>query len=325
MSETLVSTQLYSKEGNETTPLAPKTLAEAVVMNDADGIASTVAAEIIKVRLTLSTIQADGVHFKGPVSSANPLPPVAYKAGWFYVVQEAGTYAGMVCEVGDFIYCIKTYASGSASDADWTSVQKNLVGAVTGPDSSVVGNVPMFSGTAGDRIVDSGFSVKKSVPADAKFTDTTYNPATDVADGLLTGSLHKKLVGIEENAQKVTTARVKAAGAFMPADDNADSIADGTTKKLMTADERTKLEGIATGAEVNQNAVAKVKVGTVTITASVKQDTVNIVAGEGIDLTGDAAKKSVTITEKYRDTCVVSSLDAVPENLRNGGLIILKA
>ncbi len=322
MSDTPVSTQLYSKEGNEKTPLAPKTLAEAVAMNDADGIESTVAAEIIKMRLTLSTIQADGVHFKGPVSSTNPLPPVAYKSGWYYVVQEAGTYAGMECEVGDFIYCVKSYASGSASNADWTAVQKNLVGAVTGPDSSVVGNVPVFAGTAGDRIVDSGYYVRKSVPADAKFTDTTYNPATDAADGLLTASLHKKLVGVEENAQKVTAARVKAAGAFMPADDSADSIADGTTKKLMTADERTKLEGIATGAEVNQNAVAKVKVGTVTITAAAKQDTLEIEAGEGVTIT--AAGKKVTIKETYVDSCVVSSLDNVPANLRNGGLVILK-
>lgn len=325
MAESLVKTQLYSHEGNNNTPLAPYTVAEAVKVNDVDGNASTVEAEIVALRKAVEAAVSKGQHFQGVVNSTATLPPYNYKAGWLYSVQEAGTYAGNVCEVGDLIICVKDYASGSASNADWAVLQANLDGAVTGPSASVAAHVVVFDGTSGKRIKDSGFTIGCSVPANAKFTDTTYNAATDAADGLLTASLHKKLVGIEENAQKVTTARVKAAGAFMPADDNADSIVDGTTKKLMTADERTKLEGIASGAEVNQNAVAKVKVGTVTISASAKQDTVNIVAGEGIDLTGDATKKSVTIAEKYRDTCVVSSLDAVPENLRNGGLIILKA
>lgn len=324
MATSLVKTKIYSHEGNENTPLAPETLAEQVHINDVDGKASTVEAEIVALRKAVEAAVSKGQHFQGVVNSTATLPPYNYKAGWLYSVQEAGTYAGNVCEVGDLIICVKDYASGSASNADWAVLQANLDGAVTGPSASVAAHVVVFDGTSGKRIKDSGFTIAASVPANAKFTDTTYNAATDAADGLLTASLHKKLAGIEENAQKVTTARVKAAGAFMPADDNADSIAEGTTKKLMTAAERTKLEGIATGAEVNQNAVAKVKVGTVTITASAKQDTVNIVAGEGIDLTGDATKKSVTIAEKYIDTCVVSSLDNVPENLRNGGLVILK-
>ena len=246
-----------------------------------------------------------------------------YKAGWLYSVQEAGTYAGNVCEVGDLIICIKDYASGSAANSDWAVLQANLDGAVTGPASSVAAHVVVFDGTSGKRIKDSGFTIAASVPANAKFTDTTYNAATDAADGLLTASLHKKLVGIEEGADKTDTANVKAAGAFMTATNTADDIADGTTKVVMTAAERTKLTGIATGAEVNQNAFAKVKVGTTTLTATAKQDTLEIEAGEGVTIT--ASGKKVTIKETYVDSCVVSSLDNVPANLRNGGLVILKS
>lgn len=90
----------------------------------------------------------------------------------------------------------------------------------------------------------------------------------------------------------------------------------------MKATERTKLEGVATGAEVNQNAFTKVKVGETTITAGAKQDTLEIEAGEGVTIT--ASGKKVTIKETYIDSCVVSTLDNVPANLRNGGLIILK-
>lgn len=322
MATSLVKTKIYSHEGNENTPLAPETLAEQVHINDVDGNASTVEAEIVALRKAVEAAVSKGQHFQGVVNSTATLPPYNYKAGWLYSVQEAGTYAGNVCEVGDLIICVKDYASGSASNADWAVLQANLDGAVTGPSQSVAAHVVVFDGTSGKRIKDSGFTIGCSVPANAKFTDTTYNPATDDADGLLTASLHKKLVGIEEGADKTDAENVKAAGAFMTATNTADDIADGTTKVVMTAAERTKLTGIETGAEVNQNAFAKVKVGTTTITAAAKQDTLEIEAGEGVTIT--ASGKKVTIKETYIDSCVVSSLDNVPANLRNGGLVILK-
>lgn len=323
MAESLVKTQLYSHEGNANTPLAPNTLADAVAMNDVNGGASTVEAEIVALRQAVEAAVSKGQHFQGVVNSTSGLPTVNYKAGWLYSVQEAGTYAGNVCEVGDLIICIKDYASGSAANSDWAVLQANLDGAVTGPASSVAAHVVVFDGTSGKRIKDSGFTIAASVPANAKFTDTTYNAATDSADGLLTAALHKKLVGIETGADKTDADNVKAAGAFMTATNTADDIADGATKVVMTAAERTKLTGIATGAEVNQNAFAKVKVGTTTLTATAKQDTLEIEAGEGVTIT--ASGKKVTIKETYVDSCVVSSLDNVPANLRNGGLVILKS
>ena len=323
MSESLVKTQLYSHEGNANTPLAPNTLADAVAMNDVNGGASTVEAEIVALRQAVEAVVGKGQHFRGVVNSTSGLPTVNYKAGWLYSVQEAGTYAGNVCEVGDLIICIKDYASGSAANSDWAVLQANLDGAVTGPASSVAAHVVVFDGTSGKRIKDSGFTIAASVPANAKFTDTTYNAATDSADGLLTAALHKKLVGIETGADRTDADNVKAAGAFMTATNTANDIADGTTKVVMTAAERTKLTGIATGAEVNQNAFAKVKVGTTTLTATAKQDTLEIEAGEGVTIT--ASGKKVTIKETYVDSCVVSSLDNVPANLRNGGLVILKS
>ena len=322
MATSLVKTKIYSHEGNENTPLAPETLAEQVHINDVDGNASTVEAEIVALRKAVEAAVSKGQHFQGVVNSTATLPPYNYKAGWLYSVQEAGTYAGNVCEVGDLIICVRDYASGSASNSDWAVLQANLDGAVTGPSASVAAHVVVFDGTSGKRIKDSGFTIGCSVPANAKFTDTTYNAATDAADGLLTASLHKKLVGIEEGADKTDAENVKAAGAFMTATNTADDIADGTKKVIMTAAERTKLSGIATGAEVNQNAFTKVKVGTTTITAAAKQDTLEIEAGEGVTIT--ASGKKVTIKETYVDSCVVSSLDNVPTNLRNGGLVILK-
>lgn len=323
MTESLIATTLYSHEGETNTALAPKTTAAQVTVNDENGSVSTVELEIVALRQKIASAVDKGIHFKGTVSSTVGLPTVGYKAGWQYSVQEAGTYAGKICEVGDLILCIKDYASGSASSADWSVLQANIVGAITGPSSSVAAHVAVFDGTSGKIIKDGGYTLGKSVPADAQFTDTTYLAATDSADGLMTAALHKKLVGIEDGADKTDAANVAAAGAFMKTD-TADSLKDGTGKVVMTAAERTKLSGVATGAEVNQNAFAKVKVGSTTITASSKEDTLEIAAGEGVTITPDATGRKVTISETYIDSCVVTSLDNVPAKLRNGGLIILK-
>ena len=319
----LVATTLYSHDGEQNTPLAPATTAAQVRIADAAGMDSTAEAEIIALRKTVNEVLEGGVSFKGALTSASGLPTVGYKAGWQYTVKEPGTYAGQSCEAGDLVLCVKDYASGSASNADWTVIQANIVGAVSGPGSSVANHVAVFDGTSGKIIKDGGVTVAKSVPANAVFTDTTYKPATDEADGLMTAGEHTKLAGIEAGADKTDSENVKAAGAFMKATDTADSIADGTGKVLMTAAERTKLAGIAEGAEVNQNAFSKVKVGTATVSATSKADTLAIEAGEGVTL--EATGKTVTVRETYIDSCVVSDLDSVPANLRNGGLVILKS
>ena len=319
---TLVETTLYSHEGTTNTPLAPATKATQVQINDVDGNASTVETEIVALRSQLTQAIDAGIHFRGTVNSSTPLPTVAYKAGWQYVVGEAGTYAGNTCEAGDYIICVKDYASGSASNKDWTVLQTNIVGAVIGPSSSVTSHVATFSDTSGKNLKDSGFTIGKSVPSDAKFTDTTYLASTKDADGLMTATQFTKLEGIETGADKTDADNVKSAGAFMKSSDTLDSVLDGSTYVKMKATERTKLTGIAEGAEVNQNAFAKVTVGTTTLTASAKQDTLTIEAGEGVTIT--ASGKKVTIKETYIDSCVVSSLDNVPSNLRNGGLVILK-
>ena len=63
---------------------------------------------------------------------------------------------------------------------------------------------------------------------------------------------------------------------------------------LMTAADKTKLNGIATGAEVNQNAFSNVKVGSTTVAADAKTDTLEF-AGSNVTLTPDATNDKVTI------------------------------
>lgn len=77
---------------------------------------------------------------------------------------------------------------------------------------------------------------------------------------------------------------------------DADLVDDSTsTHKFVTAAQITKLNGIATGAEVNQNAFSNVKVGSTTVAADSKTDTLELVAGSNVTLTPDATNDKVTI------------------------------
>lgn len=71
------------------------------------------------------------------------------------------------------------------------------------------------------------------------------------------------------------------------------SILDNTTASYTTSD-KTKLDGIATGAEVNQNAFSNVVVGSTTISADSKTDSLTL-AGSNVTLTPDATNDKVTI------------------------------
>lgn len=77
-------------------------------------------------------------------------------------------------------------------------------------------------------------------------------------------------------------------------------------KQLSTEDFTTallnKLNGIATGAQSNQNAFSNVKVGTTIVAADNATDTLEIVAGTNISITPDATNDKVTINNTYSYT-----------------------
>lgn len=83
--------------------------------------------------------------------------------------------------------------------------------------------------------------------------------------------------------------------AYFSADGHVHSAATPASNGFMSNTDKAKLDGIAAGAEVNQNAFAKVKAGGVTIEADQKSDTLELVAGNAIAITPDAANDKVTI------------------------------
>lgn len=83
--------------------------------------------------------------------------------------------------------------------------------------------------------------------------------------------------------------------AWKDVDTTYSDVVAGGSSGLMTGSDKTKLNGIATGAEVNQNAFSNVKVGSTTIAADGKTDTLELDSSFGIDLTPDATNDKVTI------------------------------
>lgn len=174
---------------------------------------------------------ADAMIYKGTLGTGGTVTTVpikGYKTGWTYKVITAGTYAGHRCEIGDMLIAIKNGPSEGTSviNADWTVVQSNIDGAVTGPASAVDGHVALFDGATGKVIKDSGFTIKKDVPSTAVFTDTKvtsvdnhYKPSGGTAAAETAGSAvaygGKVITGVTKDAAGhvtgVTTGTIPAA------------------------------------------------------------------------------------------------------------------
>ena len=95
--------------------------------------------------------------------------PDVHEEGWTYLVVTAGTYAGQLCEEGDFVICVSS--GEAASDLDWTVVQGNTFSTLPTPTA-----------------LDEGKII--SVGADGNYI-LTANPANDKLDknnGTATGT-----------------------------------------------------------------------------------------------------------------------------------------
>lgn len=176
-----VQTQLNAKAPIESpeftgTPKAPT----QSVGDDSTNIATT-AYVIAAVNNLLNTKNA--FHLVGSLDPTSQTLPSG-DAGDVYRITADGTINGLVVHENDTVTCA---IDGTAAEtpANWYVTHTNHNGSVFGPSSSVDAHVVVFDGSSGTRIKDSGFTIGKSVPEDAKFTDTVYtHPTSGVAAGL---------------------------------------------------------------------------------------------------------------------------------------------
>ena len=176
------------------TPNAPT----AATGTDTTQIATTA---FVNAEIAAKMSESDAMTYKGTLAGGSTgdygaLTPAASK-GDTYKVTAAGKIDGVVVEIGDMLICnTDSTAAATANNyatiaAKWDFIQTNIDGAVIGPDSSVDGHVVVFDGATGKLVKDSGFTIGKSVPSNAVFTDTKvtsvgnhYTPAEDTTKQL---------------------------------------------------------------------------------------------------------------------------------------------
>lgn len=213
--------------------------------NSNTNTAQIATTEFVQALINSKIAAADAMIYKGTIGKGGTATalPATHSVGWTYKVVTAGTYAGATCEVGDMIVCLNNGTTDN--NDDWSVVQTNIDGAVTGPASAVTNHVAVFDGTTGKVIKDSGFTIGISVPSNAKFTDTTYTVmkgATSNAAGT-TGLVPAPAAGSQAKY-------LRADGTWQtPPDTNTTySVATQSADGLMSSAMVSKLAGIAGGA-----------------------------------------------------------------------------
>lgn len=90
----------------------------------------------------------------------------------------------------------------SSSNELWTLYNKVSAGSEAALPTDMVSQTSTLGTLKNSISAMNGHTVNSDVPANAKFTDTTYPKVSDTIDGIMTKEDKKKLSGIEENAQE---------------------------------------------------------------------------------------------------------------------------
>lgn len=114
------------------------------------------------------------------------------------------------------------------------------------------GHIATF-GADGKTVTDGGFTVKANVPANAKFTDTTYTAATGSKAGLMAAADKTKLDGVAEGAQANVLESVKVNGTAVTISDksvNIDLSSYAKTSALSSYATKTSLSDYAKKSDI---------------------------------------------------------------------------
>lgn len=93
----------------------------------AAGTNTTQIATTAFVQSAVAAASTGAAKYQGGMTPAKYTALTTYKAGWYWVVTEAGTIAGEACEIGDMVFCnTDNAAAGTKKDAHFDIVQNNI-------------------------------------------------------------------------------------------------------------------------------------------------------------------------------------------------------
>lgn len=164
------------------------------------GAASTSGGESIPIKGALIFKGTLGISDDGATVL---VLPDEHEEGWTYLVVTAGTYAGQLCEKGDFIICVSS--GKAASDLDWTVVQGNTFNTLPTPTALDEGKIISVD-TSGNYVLidnpssgetenlpdpseaDEGKILSVGVDGNYILTDNPANDKLDKNNGTATGT-----------------------------------------------------------------------------------------------------------------------------------------
>ena len=250
----------------------------------------------------------------------NPLPATGYKAGQMWRVAEEGTYAGVECEIGDLIICLKDYAEGTAGNTDFMVVQANIDGAVTGADSSTDGHIVVFNGSTGKVIKDSNVTIASLNDAIAKahehsnktqldtYTKTQTELLSDAHDDAASQIATAKSTLEESIALKANSADVYTKTDI---DGKLSTINQNLNTKVDAATVDSKIEeatpGILSDAAEAASTALEARIGGIPQESTIKSY-IDSVAGSGSADVGEAIEQAkseaIQASKEYTDTAL---------------------
>ena len=248
----------------------------------------------------------------------NPLPSTGYKAGQMWRVAVAGTYAGVECEVGDLIICLKNYETDSAENADFMVIQANIDGAVTGADSSTDGHIVVFDGSTGKIIKDSNIAIASLSDAIAKAHEHTNKTILDSYDKTQTELLaeastdaQSKVTALSETVTESLALKADAANIYSKSD--IDSQISTLTQNLntkvdsATVDSKINIakEEILEEAATDASEALETRIGGIPSETTIKSYIDTAVGSGGTDASeaiAQAKQEAITTAKEYTDS-----------------------
>jgi hypothetical protein len=216
-------------------------------------------ADAVKAYVDSLLSANDAMIFKGTLGSGGTYTslPTTHNVGWTIKVITAGTYAGKVAEIGDMYVSLVSRSGSGNTNADWAVIQANIDGAVVGPASATTNHVALFEGSTGKIIKSAG-----AVLGDGVITVSSTGIATiSGSSGFSTNQNSNATItvnvpgtDIAQGARTATTVLITSS----TGNDATLSVASTTLAGVMSSEDKTKLDGIATGATANTGTVTSI-------------------------------------------------------------------